>query len=768
MTVEIPPLKISKGSENEKDIKGVSLANEEAPPSYTEQELPVEDEQFIIEIPPLTFPDPGLVVEKDRCILHLKLLAALADLRETISTIDGLFGIHDSQADKFGDETSKTKALIRIREKRWAVYTARAVDRYADWWKNCVPVSETSPTVSMMRSSGYVALTSSTPISWTAKNLPPLDVLMVWHAHMLNPRTYLEDCLRGGKMSFWATDFPWSLVDAAIDNKNLDYNPGDEAIKHFTVDTKRLWENINEPDEKELTCLSCSSSFKVPWTTGQLGNTPDSPFSFCTGYADSGFVAYCEAPLCRFKHDHQVLRVARFNKDVGDLLKNSYPLPGTYLNLQGIPVSGKNVGTNADPNMFPNLLIHANKDMVYEATRPNGVVNDMLSVRKMIETLLANHRLVASINGRNGLRPRREQKIAIRRMMSHYWENSSIFGLDLVGAVIRQGTFIQKMDNLDWIHSPAVAATMDRLIHKYGIFFEIMSTNPNQMAVPTLDVDLAWHTHQMSPGRYFAYSVSRTSAFRPASPTFIDHDDKVDEGKLSDAFEWTSKRYKEATNGELYSECTCWYCEATRESYLYRGLSIATSSSTRRARTLAENLHDDPRISSEPDKNPHISAHNAVRGSQIDSTAAANYKTLRLRQMWDKSHRRALKRQQKQDARDGNTDNGKKRSADNAPVDPYYPLVYGYPFYMPFYAPYMADPCIDGAAYPCNPACMNASVGAYGNCAAGTCGSSVAAGACAGAGGGGCGGSACGGGGGGGGGCGGGGGGGCGGGGGGC
>jgi hypothetical protein len=165
-----------KQSEKQKDIKDVSPPNGDAPPTYQEQQ--VENEQFVIDIPPLNFSDPGpatkSTVERDRCILHLKLLAALADLRETISTIDGLFGIHDSQGLKFQDETIRGKALIRIREKRWAVYTARAVDRYTDWWTQCVPVSEAVPNMYSIKSKEYTALTSTYPSTWLAKNLPPL------------------------------------------------------------------------------------------------------------------------------------------------------------------------------------------------------------------------------------------------------------------------------------------------------------------------------------------------------------------------------------------------------------------------------------------------------------------------------------------------------------------------------------------------------------------------------------------------------------------
>lgn len=86
----------------------------------------------------------------------------------------------------------------------------------------------------------------------------------------------------------------------------------------------------------------------------------------------------------------------------------------------------------------------------------------------------------------------RSEKFAVRKMMSRYWSNSSIFALDLVGAVIRQGTFIEKMHAIDWLHSPAVQSTMNRLLTKYGRYFTILKLNRGKTAVPTLDVDLAW------------------------------------------------------------------------------------------------------------------------------------------------------------------------------------------------------------------------------------------------------------------------------------
>lgn len=121
---------------------------------------------------------------------------------------------------------------------------------------------------------------------------------------------------------------------------------------------------------------------------------------------------------------------------------------------------------------------------------PNSSVTD---IRKAIETGLKDVSLVKKANysiGRVNIKG--PAKISIRRMMSRYWENSSIFSLDLVGAVIRQSSFIEKMHSIDWIHSPTVAGTMTRLITKYTRYFDIMEKYPSNVAVPTLDVDLAW------------------------------------------------------------------------------------------------------------------------------------------------------------------------------------------------------------------------------------------------------------------------------------
>ena len=109
-----------------------------------------------LEIPPLDLKkDLGsshsTTTSADHCIVHLKFLAAIADLRDTVANTDTLFEINDSQAEVFETQEDKCRALARIKEKRWAVYVARAVDRYIAWWNHCVETDGHLPTVTELR-----------------------------------------------------------------------------------------------------------------------------------------------------------------------------------------------------------------------------------------------------------------------------------------------------------------------------------------------------------------------------------------------------------------------------------------------------------------------------------------------------------------------------------------------------------------------------------------------------------------------------------------
>lgn len=129
---------------------------------------------------------------------------------------------------------------------------------------------------------------------------------------------------------------------------------------------------------------------------------------------------------------------------------------------------------------------------------------------------------------------------------------------DLVDAVKRQSSFVYKMERQLWIRSPAVDGTLSRGIIRYERFLKLFKLYPKAMLVPTLDIDLVWHTHQCSPAQYGL-------ATRHMAGRFIDHNDKLGSGTLDPAFENTKTLYRIRFADE-YRLCTCWDCEALRST----------------------------------------------------------------------------------------------------------------------------------------------------------------------------------------------------------
>ena len=143
----------------------------DAPPSYTENDSNVADATAAFSSLKL---DASPTPTADQCIAHMKLLEAFHQLREDIALKDGLFGICDSFADTKITAQEKAELLIKIREKRWAIYVARAAKRFERWWIECV-----EPNAQMLKQSEIpVAFKQKLHIGacldLNCDNLPPL------------------------------------------------------------------------------------------------------------------------------------------------------------------------------------------------------------------------------------------------------------------------------------------------------------------------------------------------------------------------------------------------------------------------------------------------------------------------------------------------------------------------------------------------------------------------------------------------------------------
>ena len=139
------------------------------------------------------------------------------------------------------------------------------------------------------------------------------------------------------------------------------------------------------------------------------------------------------------------------------------------------------------------------------------------------------------------------------RKMCEPLETASPVVKSLAAAVTRQYAFCQKMEYQLWSRSPVALETIHRSRIRYARFLKLFQLYPKTMLVPTLDIDLVWHTHQLSHEKY-------VSGMKTLTGTFVDHDDKIGKPTLDDGMQRTSDLYR-IRFGSNYEECHCWECE---------------------------------------------------------------------------------------------------------------------------------------------------------------------------------------------------------------
>lgn len=159
-----------------------------APPPYDDYEPQVIDERDEAELNEAFYaldlsPSPKEPTV-DTCLAHLKLLFAFEKLKIKIGNTDGLWDIWDSRAisPSGGSSVNPTDILVKLREKRWAVYVARAIDRYEAWWASFVPdmlrVANMLTAAEDDDTFHYESFTSqSQPIKWKPDSLPPVGMM---------------------------------------------------------------------------------------------------------------------------------------------------------------------------------------------------------------------------------------------------------------------------------------------------------------------------------------------------------------------------------------------------------------------------------------------------------------------------------------------------------------------------------------------------------------------------------------------------------------
>ncbi|KAK3387875.1 hypothetical protein B0H63DRAFT_471067 [Podospora didyma] len=357
------------------------------------------------------------------CAAHLELLEVFFVLRQRIlRSVDidhamGIAPVRETKTGHNGDtKTFKDTKLWERRQDKWPKFLEFAVVRFLEWRNTMMhgrPQDEHS-------------------------YLPPLDVIMVWHSFMLNPRLFQEYCVG---TTLYKIRMPWKKIHEFINNRDWNFNYHADAARSFETSTGLAPDLFQE--------------FST-WARGGVG--PDEPEE-----ADGD----AEPPV---------------------------PL----VSLAVYKLEGE------------------------------------MEIPPVLDSLKPTH--------------------PARKYMSCFQAADKDLAIQLRDAVIRQTAFVDKMNAHMWIRSPGLAGTLRRGIERYDKFLKLLKLYPSTTIVPTLDIDLAWHTHQCS-------AVMYAKGMKDHVGRFINHDDSIVQGKLDVGFA-QSRRYFRIHFGQEYRLCGCWDCEA--------------------------------------------------------------------------------------------------------------------------------------------------------------------------------------------------------------
>jgi len=115
--------------------------------------------------------------------------------------------------------------------------------------------------------------------------------------------------------------------------------------------------------------------------------------------------------------------------------------------------------------------------------------------------------------------------------------------IDLVAASLRQREFARKITSKDCagIDTPFALSKAAMRYHKFLLLMKRKANGKKKRValVPTLDIDLCWHTHQLYAVSYRQWTVEHLGIA-------VNHDDTVGQGELDNGLKATSDAWDDA------------------------------------------------------------------------------------------------------------------------------------------------------------------------------------------------------------------------------
>ncbi|KAG1110479.1 hypothetical protein G6F42_015321 [Rhizopus arrhizus] len=329
--------------------------------------------------------------------------------------------------------------------------------------------------------------------------IPPLDIAFFWQAHMLSPLRFYEDQHRCPQfIPMKKIKIPLKEIHMA--SKKVPGNVlivwrdamGDEPY-HL------LEEHVSGPKNyasyAEINCIVCFVKMEVDWDNYTEWRTDPTTALQCHR---------CNA-MFTTKHVGKANLIADYSKRTA--VAGLMIAPNTSIKLSYKDIGS--LGSQKDIKSLPfNQGIKALNDLVLR--------NQAAKLKNSTDNPARRKRIVEAIESTYFCNP---------------YRGSSI---DMIQAVARQYKFAFKAtQTINWDAPQGII----RGIRQYSNFLYLIRTNPTLTAVPTFEIDLAWHTHMLFPDSYRKF----TSKFLGK---FLNHDDTIPESRLDQYIKDTDYAWK--------------------------------------------------------------------------------------------------------------------------------------------------------------------------------------------------------------------------------
>ncbi|KIM59805.1 hypothetical protein SCLCIDRAFT_1185598, partial [Scleroderma citrinum Foug A] len=387
--------------------------------------------------------------------------------------------------------------------RRWAWFVVLAVEihTFGRW---CVKIEDTD-------------------VEW--RGLPPIDVAMVWHTYLLNPSWYAEDTMRipilrtlakYNQVMSTCLEFPTLLTTKTPHHQRTEmwylrtgtpYHPFDAAadLTHKSIERPQC-------------------NFELTKSTTAFLDTDG------MGYSQDNFKTTCQ---CGFLITMDNLGMYKFVKNI--IERNP---PASYLAYR--------FATHA-PHSYDTQRAEKMKQAIARAKPLARMLASQTRVGRTPTTVVQT-RPVSPAN--EFMRASGNNPASLRRVLGEYTDDR-LFSVDLVGAVLRQASFVQKIHDLGWTSPGFFDSEEDAVMLRHCMtrFLGLMAESKGSFFVPTMDIDLAWHTHRLLARRHQEDCLELVGRY-------VNHDDKVEEDKLATSFD-VSCRVWQDRYGVPYMYCGC-------------------------------------------------------------------------------------------------------------------------------------------------------------------------------------------------------------------